>query len=134
MQVTASESVLQRVNIVTRRKESLPTHWPIALRDAGLWSGIRLERWIFPASTCLETEECQLLSHCLRLCEGGTSQADCYWRGERRSHVFKKPGDAAVFPAGRTFSGLNSTRGHTKTQDLVMLGIDPQLVQRINTA
>jgi len=122
-------SVLQRINLRTRKREPYLVS-SISLRDAGLWSGIRLERWGGPSDCRGEHPETQLASHCLVLYELAPMWIEAHWSGERTQRALVLPGSVAVRPAGWSCSGHWTRKGDVSPRQIVLM-VAPELLQRI---
>jgi len=125
----SATSVLQCINARTGKREPYLAS-SICLRDAGLWAGIRLERWGAPPRCRGETPETQLLSHCLVLYQIAPMWVEARWSGEPIRRALVRPGSVSVGPAGWSRSGSWSLEGDRASDSLVLM-IAPQVFQRI---
>ena len=128
---TLGQPALQRLNGANGKSEPAPLT-DVSLREAGEWSGIRLEEWAFSSVGHHAQDQTQFLSHVVSVCLSGTCRTTGHISGEKPlqdSTTF--PRNICICPAGRTFSA-NMTWESANSPTFLVMAIAPELLKCVS--
>jgi AraC family transcriptional regulator len=104
------ETFADRIDTASRSRVKF-TPKAVTLQDAGLWPGIRIERWEGKAEP---QPESILPFHGLAVSVDMLSRVETKWLGHRPQKAVIGPGSVTILPAGIAYSSVSSGywRGH----------------------